>query len=681
MLQKLRPFAAHGFEQVGESGDEVYGLCPFCGKNKFYINVRTGQFSCKVCDEHGNMWTFLARVAEMHLANTSPEQYTSLSENRGISKKVLKKFGLAWDGEKWLIPCQGQTGAVHDLRHWRGKAVQSTAGCATQLLGAFRLSQFVPGGRVFVCEGEWDSMALYGALLKAGEEDWVTTAVPGAGTFRDAWAELFRGQHVILCYDNDDPGRRGARKAIEKIGPYALDIKCIDWGSQSADGYDVRDWFLEKKQLKAKRAIEKFLLMVKRPPDSPVVVEKKEQQASAGEPEKVVPGTVEDVPSYDEVIDVFDRWVEMSDSLRTALWLCLAHAFSPSVGDRGGSQIWCYIVGPSGCGKTLLLEALRGSDRCRYVSSLGPKNLVSGYRSSAGDPSVLPQWSGRCAILKDFTEILATHPKSKEELYGTLRGAYDGSVERRFGNGIVRSYHELNFSLLAGATAAIHGDKQAMMGERFLKYQIRTDLDETATILRAMDNTGSESEMRRELCDVVGRFLARDSFSIPEVSQKYKLRLVRMAQLVALLRSNVDRERYGAQDPRYEATPEIGTRLAKQLLRLGMCLAIVKEKTKFNEEIMGVIRSVAFDTAHGFSKTVAQVIHDQKEVSRGRLCEITELPETTIGRVLEDLRMVKVVERYRAESTGPGQPKFYWKLTDYVKGLWETVLKLEKTDI
>ena len=37
-----------------ESGSQLLAECPFCGKNKFYIDIKKTTYNCKECDSKGN---------------------------------------------------------------------------------------------------------------------------------------------------------------------------------------------------------------------------------------------------------------------------------------------------------------------------------------------------------------------------------------------------------------------------------------------------------------------------------------------------------------------------------------------------------------------------------------------------------------------------------------------------
>lgn len=55
--------AEHGLDPVRASGGrELIVECPFCSRNKLYVNAHTGLWQCFRCDERGNKWSLLERV-------------------------------------------------------------------------------------------------------------------------------------------------------------------------------------------------------------------------------------------------------------------------------------------------------------------------------------------------------------------------------------------------------------------------------------------------------------------------------------------------------------------------------------------------------------------------------------------------------------------------------------------
>lgn len=256
--EKLRALTAHSVEFSGTSGNQMYGTCPLCGESKFYANKDTGQWDCKKCGEEGNVYTFLKLIAELYYEETEKAEWRRLAKDRGLPTAAFKRWGLGWDGKEWLIPSRAKSGLVHDIRRWRPRhgRIRSTPGCKAQLFGSDQLAKAASDVVVWICEGEWDAIALSWLIHKAKRPD-VVVAVPGANTFKQAWVSLFQGRTVRLCYDHDDAGRSGTSKATRLLAGRARRIHTIDWPERKPDGFDVRDYVIAK--LKKERSATAIL--------------------------------------------------------------------------------------------------------------------------------------------------------------------------------------------------------------------------------------------------------------------------------------------------------------------------------------------------------------------------------------------------------------------------------------
>lgn len=82
--------------------------------------------------------------------------------------------------------------------------------------------------RLFICEGPIDTLS----LIEMGEPNAV--GIPGAGTLRLSWFDTFRGNEVVLCFDNDTAGKI----AKEKYTPLL-----------QQKGYKVLELYIEGKDI------------------------------------------------------------------------------------------------------------------------------------------------------------------------------------------------------------------------------------------------------------------------------------------------------------------------------------------------------------------------------------------------------------------------------------------------
>ena len=253
MMQRITPeeFARRHFGEYRIKGNEIQPrLCPFCRGGKkgdkytFAMNAKTGVFNCKrgKCGVTGTFYKLLLEFGEVNempyeyrpqpkkrfkksTAEIKPLSSTVLEymKLRGISKETCEAFKIGDDGKGNIVfPFfrDGKQVAVKyrpareikpgEQKMWREEGTDTTA--------LFGLIPDPSNEVLVICEGEIDSMAIYEAI---GEN--VVSVPNGSEDFNwvDAnwdWLEQFK--KIILCGDNDEPGRDMVQSLIPKLGEW-----------------------------------------------------------------------------------------------------------------------------------------------------------------------------------------------------------------------------------------------------------------------------------------------------------------------------------------------------------------------------------------------------------------------------------------------------------------------------
>ena len=279
---------------------------------------------------------------------------------------------------------------------------------------------------------------------------------------------------------------------------------------------------------------------------------------------------------------------------------------------------------------------------------MSERSLVSGYRDPKtpnADPSLLPQLHGKILIIKDLAPLLSMRRESRNAIIGDLRDAYDGFTEQALGN-IGRVAYEARFSVLAASTLAIErGDTvDQELGERFIKFRGRgqANLDK---VKRAIDNIGTDDEMRSEINQAVSDFID----SLPKATSRtipsdLREALVELADFTATARSSVAREHNGTIE--YLPRAEVGTRLGKELGKLLLALAIVRGKSSPDARDLCTVCRVAEDCLPPNRLAVLAAMYRVGGPIRAVDIETaSNLPHSTVARTLEDLRVLGLVRR------------------------------------
>lgn len=216
--------------------------CPFCGKDKyhFYINQETGQFDCKVCGEKGGLYTLRKNFGHnilQSIATVTPkkeEVYPDrkkmlkmvealkeskkamkyLTEERGFTTETIEAFwlGLSEDG-KIAIPVIKDKKLVNIKYRTippANKFYMRETGCPSYLFNGDAIEK---EKSIIITEGEFDAMAAKQMGFKA------VSGVTGAGSMTEGeMKQLDKAKKVVVIYDSDEAGQKGAKSLIDRIG-------------------------------------------------------------------------------------------------------------------------------------------------------------------------------------------------------------------------------------------------------------------------------------------------------------------------------------------------------------------------------------------------------------------------------------------------------------------------------
>lgn len=667
-------FAFHGVEFHKTDGDEVQGDCPFCSKERhFFVNTKTGQYDCKSCSSKGNHYTFLQKLHAKFLKETTKEQYQELSHARSnLPWGIFKTNRLAYDHnlDRWLLPVTNGNSKIADVRVWDSfggdkPQLRTTKHCKVQLFGGTELLNSTNlNAKVYICEGEWDAIALQWLFnkLELPQSSYLIVGVPGCGTFKEEWANACKGRDIILLYDNDTAGSEGMDRATKLLQPLAKSISRIAWPSDSdlfPEKYDLRDFICDRLSTpkKAWRELQELI-----------------KSATDHKPKKKLIRT-----TFEGLLKDFSKaGLHMTKNSRDALLVTLATTISV---DIPGDSVWLFLVGPPGSGKSLFINSyIKCHERAVFLSKLSAQSLVSGYKTGDGsDPSLLPTLNGKCLFVKDYTAIKAMPISVQEELYGILRDCYDKSVRIVYGNGQVREYSDLEFSLVAGVTDVIHGDNRATLGERFLKFELLTSHYNPEDHIRAAIGNVVDLVQGEELVqDAMEAFLSHKAQSIdlerlPTVPEWVQERVVVITQIAAYLRAVVHREK---GELCYRPRQEIGTRLAKQLIKLGRSIAIILGRKTVDKDCYQIMEKIAFDTVVGWSLEVIRFLVSflQKHPEGALGADIAtalQVSPSFVSKKLRDLQELRIVHHDNKPGKGKGHPTYLWTINPEFASLWK----------
>ena len=606
------------YESLGldlkDNGSQWLTRCPFCFKEKFYINKERMVYDCKVCGAKGNDITILGemfnKVWRPALTN---QKMQDIADYRGLpidAVKIETKLGYDIINGKFVWVTEKPNGTPIGLRTLKlasGKKnpIHNLSGCTLGPIGLHE-TEYKKEDPIYLCEGEWDRMAL-SYLLWSLDLPGFAISIPGAGTFKAEWGAWFQHRDVICMYDNDDPGKKGTVGVYSKLKDHAKKLRFINWDESKKEGYDVHDLVKENiSNLKAAYDYIRNRISPKCPGRDDyggTLLKGGDRQV---EQDDIKPITVPELHS------VFHKWLKLEtcdllDITMGVLW----SLYLP------GNPLWLFIIAPPSGSKSETLMPVSAWHRCHAISNMTPQSLCSGFQMSGGaDPSLLSALNGKrsVVVVKDLTPLLQGGQETRDEVFGILRDAYDGSLVKVFGNGLKREYNDLHFIVLAGVTPAVDSLNNTSMGERFLKFRADKDInrsDDRDRAIKAVMNCGLENEMRKELKEACVASLQRP-FSQENVippDARFCNFIADLAILTANFRAVAPTDKhtdFQTMAPMIEAPP----RLATQFVKLAQGLALHLEcRDLMDQRITRLVKRVALHTPDSMTVKIIQTMY------------------------------------------------------------------------
>jgi len=159
----------------------------------------------------------------------------------GLSLETIKKYQIGYKQGKYVIPIEIAPGKWQYKLH---KGYQ-TKGAKAVIYPPDILKDGLP--YIIITEGEFKALLLNQLGFLA------VSSTGGAGTWKPEWNSLFKGLIVILAYDNDEAGKKGAKKVANSLKEVAQSVKRIQWPPfmNGKDKKDVTDFFVVLGKTKA----------------------------------------------------------------------------------------------------------------------------------------------------------------------------------------------------------------------------------------------------------------------------------------------------------------------------------------------------------------------------------------------------------------------------------------------
>lgn len=675
----LRAFTMHGVALHSNSGTQVLGDCPFCSKdNKFYINPENLLWDCKVCGISGNRQTFLEKINDRNKKQIKQEHIEALAGDRGLPSSALQWLELGFNGQ-YTIAVRDVSGKLVDLRIYKigGKTI-STSGSSTGLLGLAELLK-AKTEPVYICEGEWDTVAVQW-LLAAARKPGRAVCSPGAGTFKPDWADFFKGRVVNVLYDHDAAGLKGEMVVLDRLVKVAKQLMFCHWPAGKPEGYDARDFILKNGVAKKtpKRCFRLLSALLKDKPRTSIGQEIEAMLEENKAPEVDPSVTISDViRSYQELLHEPNKM-----AIELAVIMMISNLFDTD-------PIWMFLVAPPSSGKTQVINGLKylcqPYDEIGYsMSAITTHALISGMETKKGDPSVFAKLDGKrmALIIKDYSTVTSMPESEKLEINAQLRDGYDGYTSKSFGNGVVRTYNNLRFSLLAAVTDDIYNEAvtNQALGERFAKLNIGRSND-IAFAEGAMDKALSddsrahfkenEDRCARMVYSCVKNIMKKveDGTQLPKLSPELQEAIKGISLYVASMRGVVSRDKFRRDYIKSAPYSETGIRFAKMIANIAAHNALMYGRETATLEDLPLVRRIALDTIGQRDEEILRRVWllNKEDSSREPLKHIiqegSKYTQYTVHCVLEDLVMLDMLNRQKEGR------KHYYRVSEKTRAI------------
>jgi predicted DNA-binding transcriptional regulator len=351
--------------------------------------------------------------------------------------------------------------------------------------------------------------------------------------------------------------------------------------------------------------------------------------------------------ALEDVHRVFAKWFEIEDMNR--IDVVLAVALSQKM---KGTPLWLIIVAPSGDMKSEQLIALDDDGiTTKLIHKFTDKTLVNGNPDKKNAPDLAPKLDGKIMLIIDMAEILQLRSEIKSEIWAQLRELYDGNAGMQSGMGTDISYKGIRVTFLGASTPAI--DEQILihhsLGTRELVYRPKEITDENKLMDKVMYNEKYEAEMREELKMVCQGFLACHNINDFEISPEVLQQLKNMAQYLRYMRATGPTDSYSG-DLRGFVTPEMPTRVLKQLKRLYACLKSLDNDYP-DDRAMEIIKEVVDSSVDMIRvKVLNLMINENTPMTTSKIASILKIGKKSAKTELNMLWNMGLVNRDAIEQ-------------------------------
>lgn len=325
-----------------------------------------------------------------------------------------------------------------------------------------------------------------------------------------------------------------------------------------------------------------------------------------------------------------------------------------AVGNRlkiSDKPIWLLLLAGSSAGKTSIMDIVT---KCGSwivpIDTLTSNTFASGQKRDV-ETSLLWKANNGVLIFKDFTTILSMNEEGLREVMGQLRGIYDGSFKKEFGNGVTVDWHG-KIGIIAGGTgaAARKMRQYSEQGERFINYVLNV-ADSKDMAIRAFQNVKGLKEKEEHLRDVVAQFVNQImtdiDASVLNIPEELQLKMIDLANFATLARSPVTTDFKDNTKVVHVGDREQPSRMAMMLANYATTLMIISREKELSELNQQIIYKIALDSIPADRRMVLRVLAEFREASTKSIALKLHYDSSVVRGWCSQLDALKILDRHK----------------------------------
>jgi hypothetical protein len=143
--------------------------------------------------------------------------------------------------------------------------------------------------------------------------------------------------------------------------------------------------------------------------------------------------------------------------------------------------------------------------------------------------------------------------------------------------------------------------------------------------------------------------------------------------MVGLFRTFVDRDFVQRDRIRYRPISELGTRVAKQLKKLLIGLAVLNTDNEPTDLDMEIVSRCAVHTCIPFYIDIIRSLYTNPDANIQDIAQDINLPITTVREVLDSMLLLGIIGKKIDENVSGHRRPYLWYLQPHIIDMWKGI--------